>query len=67
MNIFGWSMFLLVVGFLSFIVYLAIHVNERNERNTKLCSDHSLSSIHVNRGNTILCVDPKSGMVFYLR
>ena len=67
MNIFFCIIGIFVVGAIISIGYLAIHVHEKTERNRELCSDHNMSSVLVNRGNTVLCFDPKSGMVFYLR
>ncbi len=36
------------------------------EKNKNICSEHNMSSIVINRGKTVLCVDNK-GQVFYLR
>ena len=56
----------LVLGLVG-AVFLTMFALERTERNTKICSDHGYEIVVVNRGNTVLCVDPENGEVFYLR
>jgi len=65
-TLFSTFLVIVAVSFGIFFIWAMDIGFQRIEANKNICSEHNMSSITINKGTTVLCVDNK-GQVFYLR